>query len=71
MSRALTIRLGDELYAWLKETSRRTGVPVSRLIRDHLEDAKAKSGKQRFLRHVGAITGLPPDLSSRNGFSRR
>ena len=26
---------------------------------------------QRFLRHLGAITGGPPDLSSRKGFSRR
>jgi|SRR5277367_5658596 len=26
---------------------------------------------RRFLRHLGAITGGPPDLSSRKGFSRR
>ena len=71
MSRILTIRLTDGLYAWLKETSRRTGMPVSRLIREHLEDAKARSGKQRFMRHVGAMTGLPADLSSRKGYSLR
>jgi len=70
MNHKLTVRLTDELHRWLRETSRHTGVPVSRLIREHLEDAKAKSGKQRFLRLIGAITGLPPDLSSRKGFSR-
>jgi len=71
MSRRLTIRVTDELLAWLREASRRTGVPVSRLIRWHLEKAKANGGKQRFMRHVGAISGLPANLSSRKGFSKR
>jgi hypothetical protein len=35
------------------------------------ERAEVREGKQRFLRLVGAITGLPRDLSSRKGFSRR
>jgi len=71
MSRTLTIRLPDELLAWLRETSRRTGLPVSHIVRERLESAKANSGKQRFFRHVGAISGLPSDLSSRKGFSRK
>jgi hypothetical protein len=54
---------------WLKDTADRTGVPVGRIIRQHLEQAKVGS-KQRFMRHAGAITG-PPDLSSRKGFSRK
>lgn len=70
MSHTLTIRLTNELLAWLKETAHRTGIPVGRLIREQLEMAKAKSGKQRFLRHAGAITGGPADVSSRKGFSR-
>ncbi|MBV9339344.1 MAG: ribbon-helix-helix domain-containing protein [Acidobacteria bacterium] len=70
MSHTLTIRLTDELLNWLKETSRRTGIPVGRLIREQLENAKAKGGKQRFMRHAGAIVGGPPDVSSRRGFSR-
>src|SRR6516162_8223327 len=70
MSHTFTIRLTDELVDWLKETSRRTGIPVGRLIREQLETAKAKAGKQPFLRHAGAITGGPPDVSSRKGFSR-
>jgi hypothetical protein len=70
MSQTLTIRLTDELLAWLKETSRRTGVPMGRLVREQIEHARANGGKQRFLRHVGAFNGGPPDLSSRRGFSR-
>ena len=70
MSHTLTIRLTDDLLAWLKETSRRTGIPVGRLVREQLEMAKSKKGQQRFLRHAGAIKGGPHDLSSRKGFSR-
>jgi hypothetical protein len=70
MDRRLTIRMTDELLVWLKDTSRRTGLPVSRLIRDQIENARSNSGKQRFMRHLGAIRGGPRDLSSRKGFSR-
>jgi Ribbon-helix-helix domain len=69
-SHTLTIRLTCELLDWLKETSRRTGIPGGRLIREQLEAAKAKGGKQPFLRHAGAITGGPADVSARKGFSR-
>jgi predicted DNA-binding protein len=70
MSHTLTIRLTDELLAWLKEMSRRTGLPVGRIIRQQLESAKGEMGNQRFLRLAGKINGAP-DLSSRKGFSRR
>jgi hypothetical protein len=70
MSHTLTIRLTEELLAWLKEMSRRTGLPVGRIIRQQLESAREGKGNQRFLRHAGLITG-PPDLSSRKGFSKR
>jgi len=70
MSHTLSIRLTEELLAWLKDTSRRTGVPVGRLIRQQLESAKT-GGKQRFLRHAGAIRGGPSDVSSRKGFSAK
>lgn len=69
MGHTFTIRITDELLDWLKETSRRTGIPVGRLIREQLETARAEGGKQRFLRHAGAISGGPPDVSSRKGFS--
>jgi predicted DNA-binding protein len=70
MSKTLTIRLPEEMIAWLKESSRATGIPLGRLIREQLESAKEQQGKQRFMRHAGAMKGGPPDLSSRLGFSR-
>jgi hypothetical protein len=70
MSHTLTIRLTEELLAWLKEVSRRTGLPVGRIIRQQLETAKSQKGTQRFLRHAGKINGAS-DLSARKGFSRR
>ncbi|MBV8207991.1 MAG: ribbon-helix-helix domain-containing protein, partial [Acidobacteria bacterium] len=47
MSHTFTMRLTDDLLEWLKETSRRTGIPVGRLIREQLESARAQGGKQR------------------------
>ncbi len=71
MGNTLTIRLNDDLLAWLKDTSRKTGVPVGRLVRQQLEIAReVRSGDKRFLRHAGKISG-PADLSSRKGFERR
>jgi hypothetical protein len=70
MGNTLTIRLPEELLDWLKETSRETGVPMGRLVREHLESARVKKGKQRFLRQAGTIDG-PSDLSSRKGYSRK
>jgi len=70
MSKTLTVRFPDDMIEWLRETSRRTGIPVGRLVRDKLEAAKQQSGQQRFMRHAGTIKGGPPDLSSRKGFSR-
>jgi len=69
VSHTLTIRLTEEILEWLKDTAKRTGVPVGRIIRQHLEQAKTGS-KQRFMRHAGIISG-PSDLSSRKGFTRK
>jgi Ribbon-helix-helix domain len=71
MSNTFTVRLPEDMMAWLKETSRRTGIPVGRLIREALESAKSPEGKQRFMRHAGTMKGGPPDLSTRKGFSRK
>ena len=70
MSDTITIRLTEELAAWLKTTARKTGVPVGRLIREQLERARQDTGNKPFLRHAGSIVG-PPDLSSRKGFAKK
>lgn len=70
MSNTLTIRLPEDMIAWLKETSRTTGIPVGRLIRDQLEAARGRQGTKNFMRHAGTISGQA-DLSSRRGYSRK
>ncbi len=71
MSHTLTIRLTEELAEWLEETARATGLPAGRIIREQLEKARAESGKQRYMRLAGKVKGLPADLSTRKGFSRK
>ena len=73
MGNTLTIRLTEGLRRWLKETSRKTGLPVGRIIREQLERAKAEANddSRPWMRLAGSIKGLPRDLSSRKGFSRR
>lgn len=70
MRTTITVRLPDDLADWLSETARKSGLPVSRIVRDQLERARDRQDDRRFLRHAGAISG-PPDLSSRKGFSKR
>ena len=70
MNDMITLRLTEELAAWLKSTARKTGVPVSRLVREQLERAMQETENKSFMRHAGAIDG-PADLSSRKGFARK
>jgi hypothetical protein len=69
MRNAITVRLPEELAAWLETTANRTGLSQGRIIRDHLENARAQN-KRPFLRLAGKISG-PANLSSRKGFSRQ
>lgn len=70
MSHTLTIRLTDDLLDWLKQSSRESGIPMGQIIREQLEKARSNGGSQKFLHHIGALSG-PPDLSSRKGYSRK
>ena len=72
MSNTLTIRLPDELLERLREKSRRTGLPVGRVVRESLETAlsKDKHTEQPWRKYAGVIKGGAPDVSSRKGFSR-
>jgi hypothetical protein len=69
MGHTITVRLSRELAEWLEESARRAGVPQGRIVRDQLENARAASKRQAFLRLAGAVSG-PRDLSVRKGFSR-
>jgi hypothetical protein len=68
MSHTITVRLDKDLAEWLEEQSRRTGVSQGKIIRDQLEQARARGG-QSFLRLAGAVRGART-LSRRKGFSR-
>lgn len=57
MSHTITVRLSEELAAWLAESARRTGLPAGRIIRQQLEKAKAETGNQPFLKHAGQLAG--------------
>ena len=70
MSNTLTVRLPDELREWLQEKSRRTGVPVGRIVRDSLAAVQRRESNP-LLEYAGIVKGGPPDVSSRKGFSRK
>jgi len=69
MSNTLTIRLPEEMLEKLRETSRQTGIPLGRLVRQSLE-ATLSRDESPLLKFAGVIQGGPKNLSSRKGFSR-
>lgn len=69
MGNTLTIRLPDDIANWLRETSRKSGIPRGRIVKMELERAQKESSRP-FMRLAGAIDG-PSDLSSRKSFSRK
>ena len=71
MCNTLTVRLPEDLAEWLRERSRRSGVPQGQIVREELERARAGSAEKPFMRLAGALKGGPPDLSVRKGFARR
>ena len=56
------VRMPEFVGKRIRDVRRHEADPVTR---------KDFVGLQRFIRHVGAIDGLPSDLSSRKGFSRK
>lgn len=68
MSHTITVRLDAELARWLEETASKTGVSQGKIVRDQLEQAKAKAHDRSFMRLAGVVRG-PRDLSTRKGFS--
>ena len=72
MSRTLTIRITEDIADWLDQTSRRTGIPAGRIIREQLERAMTEfnSNGRPFMKLAGSFDG-PGNLSARKGFSRK
>jgi predicted transcriptional regulator len=69
MSNTLTVRLPEELIERLREKSRRTGLPVNRVVRQSLEKTLEQNTEPAWMKHAGTISG-PKNLSSRKGYSR-
>jgi predicted DNA-binding protein len=70
MSNTLTVRLPEELLERLREKSRRTGLPVGRVVRQAVESSLSREEKNPLLEFAGVIKGGPRNVSSRKGFSR-
>lgn len=68
MGNTITLRLPEELQKRLKEKSRRTGIPVNRIVRESLESTLERD-EHAWMKYAGTISG-PKDLSSRKGYSR-
>jgi predicted transcriptional regulator len=69
MSHTITIRVSKELALWLDQVSAKTGVAKGKIIREHLERARAQPAQRSFMRLAGSVEGAP-SLSKRKGFSR-
>jgi predicted DNA-binding protein len=70
MGNTITVRLPQELIDRLRQKSRRTGLPVGRVIRQAVESSLSREEKNLLLEFAGVIKGGPRDVSSRKGFSR-
>jgi len=72
MSNTLTVRLPKELLDRLRQISRRTGLPVGRVVRQSLEKTLAKDKDKESVRmkYAGVLKDGPPNLSSRKVYSR-
>lgn len=70
MSNTITIRLPEEVIRRLREKSRRTGLPVNRVVRQAVEDSLIEGAEPAWKKYVGIVKGGPRNLSSRKGFSR-
>jgi post-segregation antitoxin (ccd killing protein) len=69
MSNTLTVRLPEDLIERLREKSRRSGLPVNRVVRQSLEKTLNKNAEPAWMKYAGTISG-PKNLSSRKGYSR-
>jgi predicted DNA-binding protein len=70
MGNTITVRLPQELIDRLRQKSRRTGLPVGRVVRQAVESSLSREEKNPLVEFAGVIKGGPRDVSSRKGFSR-
>ena len=66
MSHTISIRVSEELAAWLEDTAAKSGVSKGKLVREQLEKARTAAANQGFVRLTGSVKG-PKNLSRRKG----
>jgi predicted DNA-binding protein len=71
MSNTLSIRLPEEMMARLRAKARRSGLPISKMVRQSLETTLSQGKDNPLLQFSGIIKGGPRDVSSRKGFSHK
>ena len=71
MGNTITIRLPEDLAEWLSDVSKKTGMPVGRIVREQLQRAREQQNEKPYMRLAGKLKGLPRDLSMREGFGPR
>ncbi len=71
MSVTLTVRLPERVADSLQEISKKTGLPVNRIIREQLERLLEQQDEKPYMKLAGKLKGLPRDLSMREGFGPR
>jgi hypothetical protein len=64
----VNVRLPKQLMDRIREASRRTGLPMSRIARESLEKTFSEKPEAPWRRFAGKIKGGPPDLSLRKGY---
>lgn len=69
MSHTITIRLSEELAAWLEGVAEQSGDSQGRLLREQLVKARTGGEAHGFMRLAGTVDG-PRDLSLKKGFTR-
>jgi predicted transcriptional regulator len=71
MSNTLSVRLPKGLLDRLRQMSRCTGLPSSRIVRHSLERMLSKEvdAEPPWMKYAGSLNG-PRNLSSRKGYSR-
>ena len=71
MSHTLTVRVPDELAAWLEAAAKKMGLSRGEIVREQLEKARhAKAHPRPFMCLAGAVS-LDEKLSTRKGFSKK
>lgn len=70
MSHTLSVRVPDELAAWLGAAAKKLGRSRGELVREQLEKARHEKAQPRpFMGLAGAVS-LDSRLSTRKGFSK-